>query len=719
MMNKYLFIGLSTLTLAACGGGDSSETTINLTPGLDADSVSDVEVSRIAFDPSAAEPVLPLPSDLLYSGTTDGTLEPPDEADAKEAGEAVDMANPGASLGGNDGWSTQMPMQISVDLAEGATLDVATVGPTTVLLVETDCGLALTDCTTFTPVTYGDYVGVGDESGTITVVPLVPLNPKTNYLLALTNGILDSRGEAVGQSLLYEQVTVDPSELDIQGDLGPLQDAINGYEQLLSLATGTATEDMIYTASWTTTSAGDAVGSTAQAVTTGFNPTVTGVAPHGTYTTTADYNPLLAGIADVYEATITLPYFLASPSVEDPTAPLTERFQALCDNGVLLSQTDPAVLATLTPGANAASCAALGLGDFGLDTERYVTRYNPVAEYRTIEVLEVIITVPNALSGQTGPFPLVMYQHGITSNKETVMAFADTMALAGYATIAIDLPLHGSRGFDLDGDASNGDEINASTVDVQHYMNLGYLQTGKDNLRQSFLDMLGLRMAIANNEFTFDGSATITDADFDRASLDFVGMSLGGMTGTAFAAVAASLGMPVDSASLIVPGGGILPLLLSSESFGSVVQTAVLTGAGLDPATTDEATATAVLSEFGFAAQAIIDAGDPNNYAAGLAASGTPIYMSQVNGDAVIPNQSAFAGLTFGGTEPLASLMGLTQISFGDTPSASGFVKFTEGSHGTFLDPTASVNATTEMQTQVATFIAGGVVAVTDAGVVE
>lgn len=193
------------VVLSSCGG-NSSTTLINpVIPG-----VEETEKSTISFDPAAG--VIALPNDLLFSGTTDGTLEPPDEADAKEAGKEVDFANPSAAIGAMDGWSTQMPMQISVNLVSGSTVDASTVGPSTVMLIETNCQLGGTGCSTFTPVDYGPtgYVAVAG-TGTITLLPMVPLKPKTNYVVALTNGIEDSRGEAIDPSPLYTEVTGEPS----------------------------------------------------------------------------------------------------------------------------------------------------------------------------------------------------------------------------------------------------------------------------------------------------------------------------------------------------------------------------------------------------------------------------------------------------------------------------------------------------------------------------
>ena len=87
-------------------------------------------------------------------------------------------------------------------------------------------------------------------------------------------------------------------------------------------------------------------------------------------------------------------------------------------------------------------------------------------------------------------WPVVILAHG-TSQKEAMLAITGTLSLAGIASVAIDQPLHGSRGFDLNGT----DELNATTVSATHYepCQLAY---GCDNLRQSVSDLLGLRLGL-------------------------------------------------------------------------------------------------------------------------------------------------------------------------------------------------------------------------------
>ena len=51
--------------------------------------------------------------------------------------------------------------------------------------------------------------------------------------------------------------------------------------------------------------------------------------------------------------------------------------------------------------------------------------------------------VAPAAAPPAGGYPVVMYQHGITQQKEDILAAANTICSAGYAVISIDAPLHG------------------------------------------------------------------------------------------------------------------------------------------------------------------------------------------------------------------------------------------------------------------------------------
>ncbi len=462
--------------------------------------------------------------------------------------------------------------------------------------------------------------------------------------------------------------------------------------------------------------------------------------------------------AQRYEGSISLPYYLPLPSAENPMAPVTGFWHAACDSGIVIAGAGDEVLAAAQPGPNHALCQQIGLADLRvdeqmLDSARHITRYNPVPQATALQALDVQVTLPDPqVAGALGiplttpaeGWPVVILYHGITSKKEDMLAITGALSLAGIATVAIDQPLHGSRGFDLDSDGT--DDINATSVSPTHYMNLGSLPTARDNLRQSVADLLGVRLGL--NRLIDNTAESAVKLNLGRVSV--MGVSLGAITSGNFAAIAnTSLGdelavldgmFSVNAASLESPGGGVAQFLIESPSFGPLIKGLLLTEsseefkalltqlygsidvtreqlvtavAQFEQALSAEQAAQvqATLGEFAFAAQAVLDAGDPNNYASTLAQN-TPVHMMSVVGDGsdenkpdqVIPVTTA---LPLAGQQPLATLLGLQQVSSTVTGDpVSGQVQFTAGAHGSSLLPTANPAVTKEMQTEVATFIA-------------
>src|SRR5207244_1760342 len=96
---------------------------------------------------------------------------------------------------------------------------------------------------------------------------------------------------------------------------------------------------------------------------------------------------------------------------------------------------------------------------------------------------------------------------------------------------------------------------------------------------------------------------------------------------------------------------------------------------------------------FMVAAQTVVDSGDSINYAFATAAK--RILAQEVVGDAthpsdqVIPNNVPGAPLS--GTDPLIAALGLSTLTQ-TTQAASirGVVRFTQGTHGSLLDPSSS-----------------------------
>jgi Pla-1/cef family extracellular lipase len=472
--------------------------------------------------------------------------------------------------------------------------------------------------------------------------------------------------------------------------------------------------------------------------------------------------PLCA--ANLYQGSVSLPYYSAIPRAENPAAPANEFWEAACDSGIVLAGAGEA-LAEATPGPNDAFCSALGLRDLRIngqkvDRDRNLTKFNPVPLMKGgnmgRETLDVQVTMPNPavagalgfdISKPEGGWPVVMLVHGITSKKEDMLSISGALSLAGFATVAIDQPLHGSRGFDVD-PTKPGDEINATTVSATAFLNLASLPTARDNSRQAVSDLLGIRLGL-NAFVNATGNESV---DVNGANVYLMGVSLGAITGGNFAALAntpfegqlAPLSglFSVGGVSLESPGGGLAQFLLESASFGPLIKGFLLssasedfqnflvatygstdvtepqlveaTNAFLGGLTTEQAAAVnAVFAQFSFAAQTVSDQSDPINFFERLGQN-TNVHMLTVVGDGgdnlpdqVIPISTT---LPLSGQLPLANLMNLETISstVSSSEPISGIVKYTAGAHASSINPGPNAAVTAEMQSQIATYLGSG-----------
>ncbi|GAC32030.1 VolA/Pla-1 family phospholipase [Paraglaciecola polaris] len=480
------------------------------------------------------------------------------------------------------------------------------------------------------------------------------------------------------------------------------------------------------------------------------------------------------------EGEVKLPYYLST------TDPLGDWWRAACTSGATLqlmgAETVGALIQAEALGPNDALCQLasdgrlrdLDLSSLGIDDPRNLTKFNPlpVAQGTNVddettayneagtETLGVQFTIPDEsviamLSAATGGviptqakpasgWPVVIVQHGITGSKENALAISAALSLAGFASVAIDHPLHGARGFTLE----DGTIVNASTHSPTDYMNLASLLTARDNLRQSGTDTLGLRLALnAIND-------TTGMVDLDTSNVHFIAQSLGAISGintvananTQFEGDFAPFSdmYQIDSAVLNVPSGGIANFLFESADFGPLIKGSLLAAssqdfagflaqyaaenslaleaairpayiafdAAIDDAQRAEIAAT--FSQFTFAAQTILDAGDPINYGPRLSAN-TPTLMQLVVGGGTNDDGSlaltdqvnpVVTSLPLSGGIALSQVMGLSQVSStieSDTPQKA-VVHFKAGEHQSLFRPTPSLAATTEMQNEAVEF---------------
>lgn len=238
----------------------------------------------------------------------------------------------------------------------------------------------------------------------------------------------------------------------------------------------------------------------------------------------------------------------------------------------------------------------------------------------------------------SGPRPVVIYQHGLGGDKDgswgTSERLADVVA-GGVAVIAIDSPGHGFRGDGGEGIASSvfgyfGIDPDSGEFDIAR---------ARDNFRQMAADQLELvRFVQSLSELDLlPEGAPDGVPDLDVSQLLYIGHSFGSVQGPTLFALAPE----VRHAVWNVGGDGLMFLLEDSGTFSLVVN-------GLRPPATPDG----ALARFMSAAQAIVDPGDPLNYAPyALGASLTPagpagprsVLLQEVVGDNIVPNSSSHA----------------------------------------------------------------------------
>jgi hypothetical protein len=658
--------------------------------------------STALFQPSAG--VLPYPTDLYFAGSTDGTIniQPPNAA----------MPNQ-AAINALDGFSTTAVIRENF----GGALDPASFTASSVIIIPvvTDNRTKATIDVLGPPLTPGvDYTAaLGTEAGVgatvLEITPLHPLMPSTciangaflgancttgtGYLVLLTRGIKDAQGNAAVPSADYTTILTalgagDPTCPSITDATLNAICQLTGAQLQIAAHFGVTPANVVLSFSFTTQSTLD----TLELLSATTAPQTLTVHPIGK--TTADIPGLnLPGHADIYVGTLNIPYYSSK------SAPLTAFWHA---------------------------------PPFPLDTtSTFVTRYNPLPVATQTLQIPVLVTVPNGSSAlgaapPAGGWPVLIFQHGITRNREDAFAVADSFGDSGFVVVAIDLPLHGitnqadplyaaganpayaglnlpasgsiERTFDLDVENNSTGAAGADgAIDPSgsHFINLTSLLTSRDNLREGVADLITLTRSLP--AMSLGAAGTI-----NPAAIHYLGHSLGAIEGGTFLAVIPS--SEIITATLANPGGGIANLLRDSPAFAPQIN-AGLAAQGLMQGTT-------LYEQFFRDAQTAVDSGDPVNFIAQATAL-HPIHLLQVVGsgtslpDQVVPNSATQRLIVASSYGPDALTRIPAPAAPGPVQSAGGFrayVNFLVGDHGSIIDPTASPAATQEMQGESITF---------------
>ncbi len=679
MHRNIKLAGIVTALLLAGGCNDSTNYSFDQSiTDAKADYAAQVSAENAASPKALFAPasgIIPSSTDLLFTGSTDGTLNIPVQESMSDGQKALV-----AQLNTLDGFSTTNPVTTTFS----APLDEETVTlGQTVFVLELQTDPATGAVVGAVPLTTPDkmVVTMADANKTkMAFVPTAPLKPATRYYVVLTNGIQAVGGTPIKADTTYQLVKGD---IPLSGDfekLEPLRKATNQLEGLAATA-GINKDNIVLSWTFTTQSMGKSLAALAEAnLDSTIAAQATGLDTKKALDPTGA-NPAISGAADIYAGTIKLPYYLNKPA----------------------NPNDPAILQ----------------GSWQIDkTTGLPTKTADVT-------VPVLITVPNATSGKTKPadgWPVVIFQHGITANRTSLLGIAETLAKAGFVGVAIDMPLHGlssgplyikgaERTFDVDfvnNDTKEKTPDGIADDSGDYFINLQSLLTSRDNVRQAVADL----MVLKNSIDSLDPLVPV-----DASNIRFIGHSLGGMVGTIFLAFNDDVG----AATLAMPGGGIANVLAASPTFGPIINKGLAEN-GLTPGSD-------AYASFIGATQWIIDAADPINHGK-VAAEKHNIHMLEVVGgagalpDQVIPNNVPSAPLS--GTDPLARVMGLvnTKTSAADAAGLDVLVKFNAGGHSSILRPDPQdapvVAVTVEMQTQTAGFMAtnGTALPITDATVI-
>lgn len=719
MISRRVVAILCLLTpLAACVTGSSGSGDPNPNSGFQA-----------RFVPLGG--VMPFPNDLYFNGSTTGTLNIPGSA-------TVPQNAPLLALNHLDGFGTESDINIYFTSA----VDASTLA-SNVFVFQVTSNATTKALTGFTKVLNpGTDYSIGLSPGTdsngeiVTIKPLKPLAASTvsgttpvpaTYLVVVTNGVKDTNGDPVTPSSDYSAIlaadtssgapvsSVTKINMAATDPLLPVaqftyaQLAV-AYPVIHGINPKFTTSNVAVTFSFSTAYLGLSLAELSASATPTAQPSGVGIVDTGE--TVCDVlvasgqlanTAACAGVpgstaVEVFAGTVALPYYLAIPSASDPTAALTDSWHNAKGGDTAIS-TDPSSLL-------------------------------PVATVKQ-NVIPILVAAP--ISGgpcgavPAGGWPTVIFQHGITRNREDMLGIASTLVVGGVgsgfctAVVAIDLPLHGvtntkdpfyvkghERTFDMD---LENNKTLASGPDGQidssgaWFINLNSTITSRDNLREGAADLINLAATLPNLSA---GSNT-----FNSSAVFFVGHSLGGIVGTDFLGADTAghaLGGPlrIQGAVLANPGGHIAELLRNSPEFEPIID-AQLAANGL-------AKGSQAYYDFYSEAQAVVEDGDPANYAA-LASQGHLVHMLEVVGgldagsppDQVVPNSATDVLIgQMGISTPVSTLGPSNAIALG----APTLAQFISGDHGSVLSPAAPSGAaaadvtayaavTTEMQTEI------------------
>ncbi len=512
-----------------------------------------------------------------------------------------------------------------------------------------------------------DYRAIVPYEGAsvIEVTPLKPLLPRKRYAFIVTNGIRSKIGGVPGTTAGPDLVFGAVRDAHLQGRTSvPGQPAFDPLfpviTPLIDIAVAMGLPGNRVIVAWTmlTQSIGDVLN--AVDATTGPRPAL--LAPAGT---TAQLGLPVPSVANIYTGYLDVPYF------GDPANPLT----SFWINSSLMPPNPQNPL--------------------------------PVARVPNRRI-PLLMTLPNNQSQPPSGWPVVIFQHGITLNRTVMFSMADSFASAGFAVVAIDLPLHGitdtrnplyqgpgspfgnnERHFNMDNVGAVGVFAPDGQIDNGwQILNVGNPLNARDHIRQAVADTIALKRTLPTLNVDSD-----PDPDLDGNRIHYVGISLGSIISGVFL----GLDSDVKTVTLSSPAGPWTSILTDPQAidFGQPIRNA-LSAQGLPPGSVG-------FDNFVRDLQTVVDPVDPVNYAID-AALNHPIHVIEILGDTAVPNRP---------TDYMAQLWNLPAISTttmaAPPATVEGIVRFKEAAaHSSLFNPQPNPAATAEMQQQTIFYAASG-----------
>ncbi|MCE1204611.1 MAG: Ig-like domain-containing protein [Holophagaceae bacterium] len=675
-VNLYqALLGTSLLGLLACnGGGDSKAPSIVTGPE------SSPSATAPVFDPANAK--IPLPNILATATAADpltgraaNTPMTPPEALAYVNLHEVGGTNAVAGL--NAPVYIQFTAAVDATTVTAANIKVFQLTPDAAGTEE--AALGFTDISaTFSY----EYTAGGTD---LLMFPQFPLLPGTRYLYVVTNRVKDTAGKSISASPYFEalksttpltasfaaleavraNVLVNPAAAH-DSTTNPVK--LSGYAKVMNdLITATATTtvtkraDIALMGRFITTGAGFIVPDPAVSATTrvpveaelrafAAGLTLGGLTgktwsnaatipantlPSGPFSTFVKGSPVspdaywtgVMGTATAAPASVGLVALGTFASGDLPIDPVVKGANAATMN--------------LT-GVTGAWNPAAGVTQAFRDGTGKVTGF-----YHTDRTLNFVYIAPDpaTVTRPANGYPVVIYQHGITSQKETVIALAGTLTAQGYALIAIDLPLHGQN-------AVPGHTTGSAWG--QDFMAIGAPLATRTSLQQGVVNLSRLEFVLKTGGLSTAlagaGLATSTpDITTAPSNIKFVGVSLGAIVGSYYLASNTTLsptGAPYTQATLDNdmkgflnnPGGRTGYLIQHSPAFGPTVD-AGLAAVGI-------VKNSPTYHQFFQVTQSVVDPADPVTMTNPLA-SGLP---SRLSGRVVIQEATSSAFNQYGYT---------------------------------------------------------------------